>query len=77
MSLGLAMSSGAMGQQAQGQYNKSMIMVFGMFGGMFALGAVGYGVYRLYDTLHPEETKKENQKYVQQAGRRTRRKRRT
>lgn len=77
MSLGLAMASGAMGQQAQEQYSKSMMVVYGTIGGICVLGGMAYVGNKIYESLYPEETKKENQKTVQQAGRRTRRKRRT
>jgi hypothetical protein len=73
MSLGLAMASGAMGQQAQEQHNKSIMLVYGVIGGMFGLGTLAYAGNKLYESLYSEEIKKKNQKYVQQAGRRTRR----
>ena len=75
MSLGLAISSGAMGKQAQDQYNKTMVMAFGVLGGICGLGALGYAGYSAYEKAFSEDNKRENQKYVQKGGRRTRKRR--
>lgn len=53
MSLALAMSSGAMGTQAQTSYTTSMGTVFGIMGIVLAATAVGYGVIYITESKPP------------------------
>ena len=54
MSLALAMSSGAMGKQAQDSYTASMITVVGIAGIVGIATLIGYGVSR---TIAPIQIK--------------------